>query len=201
MSYQETSEKAKPQSGRVSRLWHAILRVLKGMIHALHFGRKTPQYEPRISEATQTQKQPVEASAHLASEAQSDAAVLGSVQTMVATPETVAHHDESVAATNSFEQETSIQASAEAQTEPYSSSPTVQGSANLYIKPLPAPPLPKEHRAAVKKLVRGGSRRKAEEKLEELGYLFPEVSTRGSTVVVRYRGYNGYLYIAKFRYK
>jgi|GEM_PF-3997730 hypothetical protein len=200
MSYQENSDKAKPQSGRVSRLWHAILRVLKGMIQALHFGRRTPGYGSTATGTTQTQEQSADASAHLVSETQADSDALGSVQTMVATPDAVAPHNESVATTGSFEQETPVQAP-ETPSEPSSSASTIQEAPGLYIKPLPAPPLPKEHRAAVRKLVRGGSRRKAEEKLEELGYLFPEVSTHGSTVIVKYRGYNGYLYVTKFRYK
>jgi hypothetical protein len=68
-------------------------------------------------------------------------------------------------------------------------------------RPLRSPSLPKEHRLLIKKCVRGGNRRLAEQKLEELGYLFPEVHTRGAYIVVNYRGVDGYLYTARFRYK
>lgn len=68
-------------------------------------------------------------------------------------------------------------------------------------KSLHSPPLPKEHRLLVKRCVRGGNRKLAEQKLEELGYLFPEVHTRGAYIVVNYRGVDGYLYTARFRYK
>lgn len=69
------------------------------------------------------------------------------------------------------------------------------------IKPKPSPPLPKEHRELVRKLVRAGKRREAAAALEELGYLFAEVSTRGKYIVVKYRGRDGYLYAARIRYR
>lgn len=69
------------------------------------------------------------------------------------------------------------------------------------IRPKPSPPLPKEHRDLVRKLVRAGKRREAAAQLEELGYLFAEVSTRGKYIVVKYRGRDGYLYAARIRYK
>lgn len=69
------------------------------------------------------------------------------------------------------------------------------------IKPKPSPPLPREHRLLVRKLVRAGKRKEAAAQLEELGYLFPEVFTRGKYIIVQYRGRDGYLYAARIKYK
>ncbi|MEM0270932.1 MAG: hypothetical protein QW514_00055 [Thermoprotei archaeon] len=71
----------------------------------------------------------------------------------------------------------------------------------IKIKPKPSPPLPKEHRDVVRKLVRAGKRKEAAQQLEEFGYLFPEVATRGKYIIVKYRGRDGYLYAARIRYK
>jgi hypothetical protein len=112
--------------------------------------------------------------------------LLGSLQTMIATPPVPV----------------------EAPREPESVEVQSYSEADRYeeeyvpkIKPKPSPPLPKEHRDLVRRLVRAGKRKEAAQQLEELGYLFPEVSTRGKYIVVKYRGRDGYLYAARIKYK
>ncbi|MEM3670836.1 MAG: hypothetical protein QW767_03725 [Thermoprotei archaeon] len=109
---------------------------------------------------------------------------LGTVQSMAASPATV----QSTTSYSATVGETSNQTLT---TEP----------AYSYQRPKESPPLPTEHKAIVKKHVRSGNRRRAEEELARLGYISPEVSTRGGTVVVKYKGADGTPFMAKFRYK
>ncbi len=112
--------------------------------------------------------------------------LLGSLQTMIATPPVP------VEAPSQPEN---------VETQSYSEADRDEEEYVPKIKPKPSPPLPKEHKDMVRKLVRAGKRREAAQQLEELGYLFPEVSTRGKYIVVKYRGRDGYLYAARIKYK
>jgi hypothetical protein len=112
--------------------------------------------------------------------------LLGSLQTMVATPTVPA-----AVGSESAEHENHNETEDTGEQQGYVPK----------IRPKPSPPLPKEHRDLLKKLVRAGKRKQAAQQLEELGYLFPEVSTRGKYIVVKYRGRDGYLYAARIKYK
>ncbi|PSN86287.1 hypothetical protein B9Q11_01450 [Candidatus Marsarchaeota G2 archaeon ECH_B_SAG-F08] len=121
---------------------------------------------------------------------------LGSVQNLAATPET-AHGGDVGDYLRGVAQET-------VQT-PEATKNQVNEHTELSdtpkLKPKPSPPLPKEHRALIRKFVRSGDAKGAEQALEELGYLFPEISTKGSYIILRYRGSDGYPYIARLKYK
>jgi len=117
--------------------------------------------------------------------------LLGTLQTMIATPAVPAESQHAEQNTEQSVDSPPQESSSQERDEEYVPK----------IKPKPSPPLPREHRELVRRLVRSGKRREAAQQLEELGYLFAEVSTRGKYIVVKYRGRDGYLYAARIKYK
>ncbi len=190
MSYQEANQDTSSPGGRLARFFATIVRLFRGVIRLFHFGSSDVRTPGSSTYSNSTTSSAASQPAATSSTSQP----IGAVQTMIASPQAVVVEQSPQQVTVSAIREVEVQ-------EDTGNTENEQYSDQLYVRPKIAPPLPPEHRAYVKKWVKAGSRKKAEEKLEELGYLFPEVSTRGSTVVVKYRGYDGYLYASKFRYK